>query len=240
MRMRVDTETFTAMHRYFPEACVASNELEFPVDLSLSAINQVLQRNQLEAWSRFPGMSLRVRSYPVRVRGGREALQWREDPERMAKKRGQYPCQDELFGKALKDKRAEILARLSPDQKNGILRTFDPDNAPERARTEPREQGRAGTLNQLFSRTFVTGQTLQERQELFRSLGQLVEYVISKSYAAKLGFDARMRTKLRRPSLEETNYREGIANAGASYIREMLRETSFARKILPPEQVVGP
>lgn len=37
--------------------------------------------------------------------------------------------------------------------------------------------------------------------------------------------------------LDTSEGREKLAAAGASYIRERLRETSFARKILPPEQV---
>ena len=38
-------------------------------------------------------------------------------------------------------------------------------------------------------------------------------------------------------SLDTSEGREKLAAAGASYIRERLRETSFARKIIPPEQV---
>jgi hypothetical protein len=37
--------------------------------------------------------------------------------------------------------------------------------------------------------------------------------------------------------LDSAAGREKLAAAGASYIRERLRETSFFRKILPPEQV---
>ena len=38
-------------------------------------------------------------------------------------------------------------------------------------------------------------------------------------------------------SLDSSEGREKLAAAGASYIRERLRETSFARKVIPPEQV---
>jgi hypothetical protein len=38
-------------------------------------------------------------------------------------------------------------------------------------------------------------------------------------------------------SLDTSEGREKLAAAGASYIRERLRETSFARKVIPPEQV---
>lgn len=37
--------------------------------------------------------------------------------------------------------------------------------------------------------------------------------------------------------MDDSDWKSKVAEAGASYIREILRETSFARKIMPPEQV---
>ena len=37
--------------------------------------------------------------------------------------------------------------------------------------------------------------------------------------------------------MDDSDWQRKVAEAGASYIRDILRETSFARKILPPEQV---
>ena len=240
MLVKVDAETLVVLLKGFRRdiEVVSEGQIEVPDYLTLTALNNRLHRMGYEAWSRFPGMSLRVRKYPVRVRGGREALRWQEDPERMAKKRNNYPAWDELFSQPLMDKRAEILARLPSATREEVHGDYVPEEAPRRRVNNPRR-------GELFPSIFAFDSTMEARRDRHLGMGTLAEYVLAKYYAARMVWGVRkarcMPGKLRRFSQDDvTPFNERLAAAGASYISERLRETSFMRKILPPTQVVGP
>jgi hypothetical protein len=85
--------------KVWPEFC-QGNDIVVPPEVTLEHLNQRLSRVGIEAWSRFPGLSVQLRYERERV----------NEPFK--------PFYDEIgSSRALTDKRAEILAKLTKTQR---------------------------------------------------------------------------------------------------------------------------
>lgn len=96
-RTRVEPEIFLVLARQFPEFCVAGNVVEVPAGVTPEALNSKLARYGLEAWSRFPGLSIRFRRLEARDRGAELAERWKANKAQMSAETKVFPYTDELW-----------------------------------------------------------------------------------------------------------------------------------------------
>lgn len=204
-QQNLNPEIFSLFKKHFPDTISGVNTITIPTELTLTRLNSKLNRDGIEAWSRFPGLSLQFRPREERVRSGRTLVTaWFNDPLRMSRATGVYPYCDELWCKPLRDKYAEIKAKGLYAH---VERTYE-DNI-------------------FVEQSYTRRQSEDPVERVYIYLCAKRQFMLIKRIA---GVHNSIPLFNEWSAIAWTS----LAQAGAAYIREMLRETSFARKILPP------
>lgn len=213
------------LRRALPGVALHGSALLFDIPMTMADINHRIRRFGFETGSRFPGLSVRIRRFQKQRRTPHAALQWYKNTPKMLKKERIYPFYDELHTDHCNQLFVRAWNKLTEDEKTLLRRVLDP-------------RGGGSFLADRYNLTLVCG-----RQEYLRERLSQAELVAVLRHFSLRVTEARPWPLYRLPEvtshLMESYFtsaqgRSRMAEAGATLIRDQLRQESFLRRAFPP------